>query len=233
MAFTRIYTRMVITDLPFLAIVITAVALTVTTAWGPRTALGVPVLPVTWSNLSGFTDYSLLVVIVTVVYAGELVWKTRVLRCDQVFDALPTPTWLTVASQFTALVLVQALMLCVAMVVSVANQLSQGFTDLQASLYFRELSVVVLPTLVPWAAVALCAQTLLPHKFFAHALVLTLFVGRDTMTSTIGSPLLSFGVIPSHTYSLMDGYGPYIRPVFWFTIYWLAWAPLAGGLAVV
>ena len=48
--------------------------------------------------------------------------------------------------------------------------------------------------------------------------------------------LLLYGTDPGWTYSDMNGFGPFLRPLVWFRLYWAAWALLLGvaaGLLVV
>ena len=61
-------------------------------------------------------SFSLFMLIIITLYAGELVWRERDARVDQLIDALPIPTWLPFVSKLGALILTQALLLLVVMV---------------------------------------------------------------------------------------------------------------------
>ena len=56
--------------------------------------------------------FSLFVLIVTAIYAGELVWRERDTRIEDIADSMPAPTWLGFLAKFAALAGLQvALML--------------------------------------------------------------------------------------------------------------------------
>ena len=44
-------------------------------------------------------SFAAFMLIIIAFYAGELVWRERDARLDQISDALPTPTWLPLRRQ--------------------------------------------------------------------------------------------------------------------------------------
>jgi ABC-2 type transport system permease protein len=68
-------------------------------------------------------DMSLLfLVVITTFYAGELVWKERGMKYDQIHDALPIPGWLNFASHFVALTIVQIVVIAILTLTGMALQ---------------------------------------------------------------------------------------------------------------
>ena len=47
--------------------------------------------------------FSVFMLIVTAIYAGELVWRERDARMDEIADSMPAPTWLGFLAKFVAL----------------------------------------------------------------------------------------------------------------------------------
>ena len=47
--------------------------------------------------------FSLFVLIVTAIYAGELVWRERDTRMEDITDSMPAPTWLGFLAKFATL----------------------------------------------------------------------------------------------------------------------------------
>ena len=44
-------------------------------------------------------SYSLLLIIIVLFYAGELVWKERGAKINEVTDAMPVPNWVPLAGE--------------------------------------------------------------------------------------------------------------------------------------
>jgi hypothetical protein len=231
---TRLRAIAIVTDLPFIAIAVLTLALTVVNGWGAPRMQDTPVYPVTYLMMQNIGI--LMAVIVTAMYAGELVWKERALKYDQIHDTLPVPTWLNFTSQLGALTAVQVLILAVTMGASILLQTTQGYYRFELTLYLRDVFMVQLSGLVLYSVLALFLQTIVPHKFLGHAIVIGVFLGpgifsefADKVHVTIPAPMYDYATTPEYTYSDMNGYGPYVTAVVWYTLYWSAWA---GVLAV-
>ena len=54
--------------------------------------------------------FGLFVLIVTAIYAGELVWRERDTRIEDITDSMPAPTWLGFLAKFAALVGLQVVL---------------------------------------------------------------------------------------------------------------------------
>src|SRR5262249_14497771 len=105
------------------------------------------------------------------------------------------------------------------------------YFNFETHLYFKELFLIGLPTLMQFSILALFLQTVLPNKFLGHALVIGYFILLEGMTRyEFENPLYQFANLSDYTYSVMNGYGPFIRPILWLTLYWVAFA---GALGVV
>ena len=90
LALTRLRARSILTDLPFIAIAIFTVALNIVIGWGAPRIADTPVYPVTYLMTDNVGI--LMAIVITAMYAGELVWKERTLKYDQVYDACPCRT---------------------------------------------------------------------------------------------------------------------------------------------
>ena len=51
------------------------------------------------------------VLVVTAIYTGELVWRERDARMDDIGDSMPAPTWLGFLAKFIAVLVLQLLLL--------------------------------------------------------------------------------------------------------------------------
>ena len=235
---TRLRVMSIVTDLAFLAIAILTVAFDVVNGWGAPRMWDTPVYPVTY--LMTGSAGALMSIVITAMYAGELVWKERALKYDQVHDALPTPDWVNFASQFAALTAIQCVILAVMMASGMAQQAAQGYFRFEVALYLKELFVLQLSTLMLYSVLALFMQTALPNKFLAHAVVIGTFIAPGLLNNvaqkfniTVPASLYEFGSTPGYMYSDMNNYGPFVPQLTWYTAYWTALAVLLATGALV
>ncbi len=236
-ALTRLRARSILTDLPFIAIAIFTFALSIVVGWGAPRIADTPVYPVTYLMTDNVGI--LMAVVITAMYAGELVWKERTLKYDQVYDALPMPNWLNFTSQLAALAIVQVAILTAMMAAGMIQQAAQGYFRFEVDLYLKELFLIELSALVLFAVFAIFLQTILPNKFLGHAVVIGLSLGpsllaelMDKWNVTMPAGLYDFAYTPDYTYSDMNRYGPFVRPILWYRFYWGAFAVIlaAGAL---
>jgi ABC-2 type transport system permease protein len=222
----------IVKEVPFIALVLIGAVLVFIGGWQVGRLLDTPVYPVTYLMADMVKNQFLLfLLVITTLYAGELVWKERGMKYDQIHDALPIPVWLNFGSHFAALTIVQVVLLALLMLSGVTLQALQGYFNFELSVYFKELFLIGLPTLIQFSILALFLQTVLPNKFLGHTVVIGIVVAQDVMDRYgFQSALYQFGDSPSYVYSDMNGYGHFVKPTLWFTLYWFA---VAGAIGVV
>jgi ABC-2 type transport system permease protein len=221
----------VVRELPFVALVLIAIVLFVLNGKDAGRFFDVPVYPVTYLMILMVRNSYLFFIIIATLYAGELIWKERDIKFAQINDALPAPTWLTFASQLTALGLIQFVLLLVLIAIGVFLQAVQGYYRFELDVYVKEILVIDFINLLCIAAWCLFMHNIIPNKYAAH----TVIVGTFILTSILfnfgfQNPLYQIWTLPTYTYSDMNGFGHFVKPILWFTLYWLA---LAGVMAMV
>jgi ABC-2 type transport system permease protein len=191
-------------------------------ASGINNPLATPTYPVTARMLEdgggGFFIFALAIII---FYAGELAWRERDAQLNQIVDALPMQRWVLFASKLAALMLIQVLLVMVIWAAGLIVQITHGYHQFELGVYFKELFGIRLIRFWILCAFALLVQTIVNHKYLGHFVVVLYFV------STIALPALGFqhylyrfGQAPPFTYSDFNGFSPFVRPLFWFQLYW-------------
>ena len=185
--------------------------------------LGTPSYPVT-SRMVGLVvaGFALFVLILVIFYSGELVWRERDAKVDQIIDALPAQRWVMFGSKLGALMLVQVVVMFAVLVAGIIVQVGKGYYHFEFGVYFKELFLI---QLVRWwilSALALLVHTVVNNKYFGH-FVMVLYWALLVGTSFAGwlNYLYRFGQLPQYTYSDMNGYGPFVKAVSWFELYWV------------
>src|SRR5690606_22516954 len=180
-----------------------------------------PVWPITSQMLQALQQsYSFLLIIIVLFYAGELVWKERGAKIDEVTDAMPVPDWVPLLAKFCTLVAVVLAFQFGGALVAMAIQLGKGYTHLEPMVYLQTLSYDSVVYIL-MGGMALVLQVLSNNKFFGYALLIVLLVLQvvlDLMDFTHN--LYTFGAWPIAPYSDMNGYGHFLAGQFAFQAYW-------------
>jgi ABC-2 type transport system permease protein len=232
---TRVRLLSIVKEVPFVALVLIGVVLVFIGGSQVGRLYDTPVYPVTYL-MAGMVknQFLLFLLVITTLYAGEMVWKERGMKYDQIHDSLPIPVSLNFASQFVALTVVQVVLLALLMLSGVALQAMLGYFNFELGVYFKELFLIGLPTLVQFSILSLFLQTVLPNKFLGHTIVIGIVVAQNVMARYgFESFLYQFGDPPSYIYSDMNGYGHFVKPILWFTLYWLVCAGVIGVITVI
>ncbi len=220
--------RSIVRQLPFAVIVVVGLinlGIAVTYA---EVVFGQNAWPVTYTVVEvTSSQFTLFFMVLIALFAGELVWRERELRADQIVDALPGQTSATMVGKFVGLVLVEGALLAFLMGAGMLYQLASGYSRLEPLLYITFLFGTVLPSLVQLTALAVLIHVVANQKYLGHALVIFALILR-TLAPTMGleHPLTRFAVVSPFRYSDMNGYGPYVPGLVWTTLYWSAVAVL-------
>lgn len=228
---TRVRMQNILREIPFWAIALLMVIFCAINGYFAGEVSGVKVWPVTYLMLDVLTNTAnLFLYIVVVLYAGELIWRERDVRFEQIHDALPQKDWTDWVSKFTALVLIQAFLLAIVMVVGIAMQIVGGFYRFEIFHYLTELYVLWLAQLVIVIFLALFVHTVVGNKFVGHALVIGFILLVPILYRYgIENRLWLYGEVTPYTYSDMNGYGHFVKALFWICLYWLG---IGGALSI-
>ncbi|MEP7329348.1 MAG: M1 family aminopeptidase [Betaproteobacteria bacterium] len=230
---TRLYVVEILRSPRFLIIVLGGVLLVVGNSMSGSSSYGTSTYPLTYRMLDVVSGlFSLFILIVTAIYAGELVWRERDVRMDDITDSTPAPTWLGFLSKFLALLCLQLALLIVVLVCSIGVQLAQGFTRIDMGHYLFELFVLQFSAYALIAVLALTVHTLVNNKYLGHFAVVLLFIVTSRLPDFgFEDRLYRYAARPDIVYSDLNGYGHFLTAVTWFRVYWGAFAVMLMVLA--
>jgi ABC-2 type transport system permease protein len=202
--------------------------------------MGVPLLPRT-EHVFGYLTASLaspanklwmLIPLLTIFYAGELVWGERDARMGEITSAAPVPEWVFFVGKFLALAAVLAVWMLVLAGAGMLGQTVLGYPHFEIDLYAKVLFGLQLPDYLLFALLALAVHTIINHKQLGTLAGLLVY-GVIAFAPMFGleHKLLVFGASPAWSYSDIRGFGASLHPWLAFKAYWLAWAALLAVLA--
>ena len=189
-------------------------------------------LPVTYEVLSLVNNgFGLFVLIIITVYSGELVWREREVKLQQVFDALPVPNWVPFVSKLLALIGTQVVLYAALVGVGLGIQLFRGYHHLELGLYGKDFLLQLL-NIVELCALTMAVQTIVNNKYVGYTVMILFYVVVYIAPDALGlhHVLLKYdGTVP-YTYSDLNGYGHFVAPLFWLNLYYMAGALLLAVL---
>ncbi len=211
----------VLRSVPFIVLLVLGLANFIPGALHQNVMYGTPIWPVTSEMLTSLQGaYSWLLVIIVLFYSGELVWKERSVRLNEVSDAMPVPNWVPLLARFSTLVVIVACFQAIGAGVSMALQLTQGYTHLEPLLYLKALALGSV-FYVLMGGMALILQVLTNNKFFGYALLILVMIAQVALgLLDFTQNIYNFGNWPNAPYSDMNGYGHFLPGQLVFQAYW-------------
>ncbi len=224
----RLYLGEILRSPRFLTIVLGGVLLVIGNTITLGNLYGTNTYPLTYKMLDVVSGlFGLFILIVTAIYTGELVWRERDSRMDDITDSTPAPTWLPFFAKLGTIFVVQFLLMVVLMVCSIGIQLAKGYTNIELAHYVFELFVIQLPGYFLIAVLALAVHTLVNNKYVGHFIVVLLFLVTARLPDLgFEDRLYRYASSPELVYSDVNGYGHFLPAMLWFRLYWIAFAVL-------
>lgn len=224
----------VLWNLPFVGIFALGLFVLVQEAGSAGNLFGMPVHPRTYLMLEALQGgYSIVLLLVVVLYSGELIWKERARELDEVVDSMPTPGGVYFGAKLTALLLVIAVWLLAGVVALIAFQLAQGYDDIEPGLYLRGAAIAaVYPVLM--TVLACFCHVVARGRVIGYGFVLLFILSWDFLEEFgFEHHLYRYASLPPAPWSDFNGYGPFLAPFGWFSLYWGFAALVLGGISIL
>ena len=194
-----------------------------------------PTYPVTYQVIEVFGGtFQLFIIILTIIFGGEIVWRARENHMDNILDALPVPNWVFYVSKLAGLMFMQLLLVSIIMVCGILVQLFKGYTHFEIWLYIKYL--IGFRLIDFWLLAVLCVfvHTLVRNKFVGYFIVALFYTWNTFFAALVFKHnLLVFSSDPGLVYSDMNGFGHSVFPFYVFKLYWGAFALCLGVWSVL
>jgi len=224
----RVETRSILKSLPFIVILLLAVLNTVGGAVFANPIFGTSFYPVTYV-MTGVIEGNFLffAVIIAAFYAGEIVFRERMLKLNEVTDTMPAPTWSMWAGKLTALFIALYIALATAVLTTIAVQAAKHYYNFELGLYFRGVFLVIGIQLLMITVLVFFGQIITNNRYIGFLIALFYIIGQSVMQALhYEHRLYSVFNPPDMTYSAMNGYGHFTRPFEWLSLYWTIFAAI-------
>lgn len=229
------YFKWIVKQVPFLFIALAGVGFIFVIAFMSGTgAYDIEVYMTTSRAVSLIGIFNMFFIIITVFYTGEIVWKERDVKMNLIYDALPYPNYVTLASKFLGMVLMSIFILSILMLCGILIQLIKGFPVIEWNIYFTSLFTDTLAVMVLYVILGLFIQALVNHKFVGFGLMFLFYISFIVMDELgVEHSMFYFARASLGQYSEMNQYGHYITPFSWFNVYWFGLAAILYAVAIL
>jgi aminopeptidase N len=167
--------------------------------------------------------FTIIPLVVAIYYAGELVWRERDRKTEEIIGATPTPDWVFVGPKIAALTLVLGAMIAFSVITALLIQALRGYGHFELGKY---LWWYVVPQTVDAALIAVLAiflQTLVPQKFMGWGLMVVVIVAQIALPKLgLEHNLYLYNSGPDVPLSDMNNQGLFGVAAWWFRAYWSA-----------
>ena len=231
---TRFEVARIVQSVPFLVLLALGISSLVGAASSVGRWFGTGVTPRTYLMLEAIQDdYVFLMVLLVVLYGGEAIWRERSVGMGPLYDAAPTPNGVYLGAKLMALLLVMVLFVLCGVLTTLGVQVWKGHHDFELGLYATGAAF----TLVYFLLICFLScffQVLAPNKFLGYFFMLAFVVGWD-MIEEFGFEhhLYRFASLPATPYSDLNGFGHYLAPFLWLSLYWAFFAAALLGLSIL
>lgn len=186
-------------------------------AWGTSS------YPFTYLVAGRYSQVLYLFIILTIIwFSGELLWRDRRYRVDQINDTYPISNLFLLSSYLPILLLIPIFYYLLVVILGVQAQVALDFHQYNYHIYIESF-LIAYPTYITFIVFSLFVFTLIQNKYLAIVvLVLYYYLDLYLMSSLIPHKLLHFRGWPQYVYSDLTGYAGSLYPNLIFKFYWMA-----------
>jgi len=165
----------------------------------------------------------LFVIIILVFFSGNLIWRDRESKINEVIDATPHTSLISLATKALSLVSVATIIHVFFIICGIFYQLASRFYNIELDIYILDFLYTSLMTYIVWSGVMIMIQVLLNNKYIGYFVsILVIFLWEYLLSMfDVESNMLSIGNVPGMIYSDMNAFGPSLKGVMWFNLYWV------------
>lgn len=222
----RVEMRMVLTSPGLVVLALFAVGNTAAALWLGQSAYGTsdhPTVSATIATVRG--GFSGVLWMVAVFYGGELVWRERDRKLNEILDSTPVQSWLMTVPKVLAIFLVLVIFNLAALVTGVFYELVKGANDLGIPQYIDWFIVPAAINALLIAVLSVFVQVLSPNKYVGWAILFIWFVGTIFLSNMgYSDPLYTYGDSPNVPLSDFNGVGSFWKGAATLQFYWALFA---------
>ncbi len=185
-----------------------------------------PEYPLTTNMTANRLILGVFIIILIMIWTGELIFKEKTTNLWQIADTLPVPIWVRLLSKYTAMAGVALCLSFGIILAGLITQLVNGYTHFEFELYVEDilgykwgwLNYLILMTL-PFFIAAITGKRFLTHILSIGIFIFSILAFDLGIIEDHRFALLT-GIPGIEDYSEISGYGIFSTASFWFYCLW-------------
>ncbi len=218
----------------FRVLVVFSFVLLISTLVGGFEYYGLKSYPVTYKMMNAITGSVIIfIIIILVFYSGELVWRDRDNKINEVIDSTAHNSLISLLAKTISLIALASIVYIFATVIGIVYQLGFAYFRIELGVYLFNFMLDTLPRFIIMSSFMIFIQVISSNKYLGYFISIILIFGTNIIKAIlhINTRMLSLGSIPSISYSDLNSFGPGVYGAVWFNIYWMLFALLTLILA--
>ncbi|NRD23291.1 hypothetical protein HNV10_08560 [Winogradskyella litoriviva] len=186
--------------------------------------MGLQSYPLTYKLIDSIKDNTnLFTIIILIFFSGELIWRDRDSKINEVVDATSHTSFISMAAKALSLVCITSILNLFFILIGIIYQLLNGFTRIELDVYLLDFFYENFALYIVFGGIMIMIQVLSSNKYIGYFIsVLVLLVWEIILNILdINSNMLDIGGGSSIFYSDMNGFGPGLKSTLWFNLYWI------------
>lgn len=220
----------IIKSITFKILFLFCVIILVTDLAGGFEYFGLQSYPLTYKLIDSIKDNTdIFILIIVVFFSGELIWRDRDYKINEVIDATAHTSFISMAAKALSLVSIATILNLFFITIGIIYQLLNGFTRIEIDVYLLDFFYDNLPLFFVFGGITILVQVLSSNKYIGYFIAVLILLVWEIILNVmdISSNMLDVGGGPSVYYSDMNNFGPGVTGALWFNLYWVLFAVLA------
>jgi ABC-type transport system involved in multi-copper enzyme maturation permease subunit len=229
----RVEVRQVLTSPGLIVLTLLSTGFTGLTLWLARSTYGTSDHPTLADMVSNVRNGSAIFLLMIVIfYGGELVWRERDRKINEIIDSTPVPSWVMTVPKMIAIFLVLLIVNSAPMLIGILYQLIKGASFVGLPQYLGWFVIPAALNGLQLAILAVFVQVLSPNKYVGWGIILIWFVGTIFLDNMgYSNPLYTYGGDPNVPLSDFVGAGSFWIGKAIFQFYWLCFGVVLAVIA--
>ncbi len=224
---------MVLTSPGLIVLTLFAIGNTAAFLWFAGSAYGTPDHPTLAATVTAVRgNFSIVLLMIAAFYGGELVWRERDRKLNELIDSTPVQSWVVTLPKMVAIFVVLLIVNLAAMATGLFYQLVQGAREIGIAQY---LGWFIIPAAIDGLLIAVLAvfvQVLSPNKYVGWGILFVWFVGGIFLSNMgYSNPLYTYDASPSVPLSDFVGAGNFWKGAAVLQFYWFCFAVILAVAA--
>jgi len=233
MARLRVEMRQVLTSPGLVVLTLFAMINSGASLWLGQSTYGTGEHPIVAATVDTIRQtFPAILLMIAVFYGGELVWRERDRKLNEILDSTPVSSWVMTVPKILAVFLVLLVVNLAGMLTGTAFQLVEGAREFGIASY---LGWFIVPAAVDGLLIAVLAvvvQVLSPNKYVGWGIMFLWFVATIFLSNMgYSNPLYTYAASPNAPLSDLNGIGSFWKGAAVLQLYWALFAVILAVIA--